>query len=171
MHEFCSVIISLGTGQYENLLLYFRDLYKKSSPILHKMYKELQSEVSSHLKMFETTSITTDIWSSRNRTKYIGFTAHVIDKDFQLMSYCLGIQKVYPSAKAHIIKSLINKCIQRYVSPKSTFYVTTDNGPNIVAACKSFKHIRCANHNLALSLKYVTNTLKICTKKRYKQSK
>ena len=102
---------------------------------------------------------TTDMWSSRGMIPYIGFTLHWIDNEWVLRNRTLGTQYV---PEEHTAVQLTN-CIDDMLSDWKLDHakmvaITTDNGTNIVKACKNkeWRNITCFGHNLHLA---ITNTI------------
>ena len=167
--EFIKVITAIGVSKFPRIVNYFSRIYNNFTNLVDKVYEDNKSLLIQQFKNLYCASLTTDLWSNRKRNNFIGYTIHYIDENFQFISEYMGIKRIRTKASADLIKKLIHNFIRKYLSKCENVFVTSDNGPNIVKACKDRNHIRCSNHNLALALCYLTNSLKICTNKKFQQ--
>ena len=98
-------------------------------------------------------SITTDLWTARSRSGYIGVTCSFIDNDFNLCEAILAIQYVpYPHTGDNICK-ILREVISNWNLVGKVFTMTTDNGSNMVRAGKLMNELTrlpCTAHTLQL---------------------
>ena len=113
------------------------------------------------LKNGSHVALTTDMWTNIKMHSFLGVTAHFIDTDtFKLVNMVIATKEVNDMHSAKNIVSWLETVLSEYeLSPHQVFTITTDNGSNIVSACKmlhekyQWKHVRCAAHTLQLCLK------------------
>ncbi|XP_077972386.1 E3 SUMO-protein ligase ZBED1-like [Styela clava] len=91
---------------------------------------------------------------------FLGVTLHYKNEDFELINLVLATKEVNDvHTYLHIVEWL-EAVIEDYeMSPQQIVAIVTDNGANVVNACRKLKekygwiHIRCAAHTLQLCLK------------------
>ncbi|GES93814.1 zinc finger BED domain-containing protein 1-like [Rhizophagus clarus] len=128
------------------------DKYVKK--LITKAYNNSKQEL---IKLFGNTikfcSITTDLWTGRDRQGYIGVTCSFINKEFELQEIMLACQYIeYPHTSQNIARTIMN-LIFEWGLEKKFICITTDNGSNIVAASRLLPNtfrIPCAAHTLNL---------------------
>jgi len=98
-------------------------------------------------------SITTDLWTARSRSGYIGVTCSFIDNNFDVCEAILAVQYVpYPHTSNNICNVLRN-IISNWNLTGKVFTMTTDNGSNMVKAGKLMNELTrlpCTAHTLQL---------------------
>jgi hypothetical protein len=98
-------------------------------------------------------SITTDLWTARSRSGYIGITCSFIDSNFNICEAILAVQYVpYPHTGDNICIVLRN-IISNWNLTGKVFTMTTDNGSNMVKARNSMNELTrlpCTAHTLQL---------------------
>ncbi|EXX65125.1 hypothetical protein RirG_136280 [Rhizophagus irregularis DAOM 197198w] len=122
-------------------------------------------------------SITTDIWSSIKNEAFIGVTIHFITNEWKLKHFTLEVLRITGSHTGNAIYEILNKLLVDFDLKQKIISITTDNGSNMVVACRLLKndfdiqtpaldfiHSRCICHilNLAVNagLKHVENLIK-----------
>ena len=128
------------------------DKYVKK--LITKAYNYSRQEL---LILFDNTvkfcSITTDLWTARDRQGYIGITCSFINKEFELQEIMLACQYLeYPHTSKNIAQTILD-LISEWGLEKKFICITTDNGSNMVAASKLLPNtfqIPCAAHTLNL---------------------
>ena len=81
--------------------------------------------------------VTTDMWSSHGMTPYIGFTLHWIDNQWVLQNRCLGTKYVPEEHTGMQLAQCLNEILSDWKLDETKMAaITTDNGANIVKACK-----------------------------------
>lgn len=120
-------------------------------------------------------SFTTDGWSSRTGRQYVGVTAHFINKEYQLVTFCLGVKHMNGqfvlrlhrhevSAEDSTAENLYDYFVRLFTSFGILDKVvagTTDNGANYVAAVnknQNWVSVHCVVHTLQLA---VNDVLKV----------
>ncbi|CAG8627993.1 5248_t:CDS:2, partial [Cetraspora pellucida] len=113
----------------------------------------------------ETISLTTDFWTARNKTGYIGITAHWLSNKFELNKILLCLESMlYPHTGRSIREFLISK-VQEFNLQNKILCVVTDNGSNMIRAIRNWKGVErllCTAHTLQLS---INHTAQIKTQK------
>ncbi|CAB4427392.1 unnamed protein product [Rhizophagus irregularis] len=122
-------------------------------------------------------SITTDIWSSIKNEAFIGVTIHFITNEWKLKHFTLEVLRITGSHTGNAIYEILNKLLEDFDLKRKVISITTDNGSNMVVACRLLKndfdvqtpaldfiHSRCICHilNLAVNsgLKHIENLIK-----------
>lgn len=122
--------------------------------LITKAYNNSKQEL---IRLFDNTikfcSITTDLWTARDRQGYIGITCSFINKEFELQEIMLACQYMeYPHTSQNIAQTIMS-LISEWGLEKKFICITTDNGSNMVAASKLLPNtfrIPCAAHTLNL---------------------
>ena len=121
-----------------------------------KLYDSTRENVlTASLRNVEFYAATTDLWSSRGMTPYMGFTVHWIDDQWKLVSRCLGTKFVPKDHTAPELGECMEDVIKHWeLDSKKLTAITTDNAANIVKACrdKNWRNITCFGHNLHLAI-------------------
>jgi hypothetical protein len=110
-------------------------------------------------------SFTTDIWSSIKNEAFIGVTIHYINNEWELKHFTLEVARITGSHTGNAIYEFLNELLIELHLKDKIISVTTDNGSNMVLACKLLKdsidllsttpyfiHARCICHILNLSV-------------------
>ena len=150
----------------------FRKFIKELDPAFNipdvKLIKQVIQEAYNHtLPLIQqfiennaiSVSLTTDMWTGRNRQGFLGVTCFFLDKNFVIQEVVLTIEYVkYPHTAQNIADALFNILDQWKIRNK-VFKITTDNGANIKKAIKDMSTISpnikwqsCAAHTLQLTI-------------------
>ena len=159
--------------------IYFNDFIQKLNPKFKcpgrsTLKKEIISEFNSKREYIMNfvknisgrCSITTDIWSSIKNQAFIGFTIHYITNEWKLKHFTLEVLQVTGSHTGNAIYEIIDKLLQDFNLKEKILSITTDNGSNMVLACRLLKsdidntqtsasdfiHSRCICHILNLAV-------------------
>jgi len=110
-------------------------------------------------------SLTTDIWSSIKNEAFIGVTIHYITNEWELKHFTLEVLRITGSHTGSAIYEILNKLLEDFHLKEKIISVTTDNGSNMVLACRLLKndfdtqipaldfiHSRCICHILNLAV-------------------
>jgi len=123
----------------------------------------------------EFVSITTDLWTSRSKTGYIGITGHWLNDKFEPYDILIGIESIAYPHTATVISNYLEKYIEDYRIINKVVCIVTDNGSNMKAAVNilsqkniKIQRIPCVAHTLQLT---VNQALKSISKQvtRYKR--
>ncbi|GBC25170.2 zinc finger BED domain-containing protein 4-like [Rhizophagus irregularis DAOM 181602=DAOM 197198] len=123
----------------------------------------------------EFISITTDLWTARSKTGYIGITGHWVNENFKPYDILIGIKSILYPHTAVAISSYLEKYIEEYRLENKIVCVVTDNGSNMKAAVNilnqkndKIQRLPCVAHTLQLT---VIKALKSINKqvKRYRK--
>ena len=119
------------------------------------LYTEVREKVVKDLGTMEYYSATADMWSSHGMTPYMGYTVHYIDEEWNLQTRTLGTKYVPENHTGDVIASAMTNTLDEWgLDPKKQVCITTDNGANIVKACRdlSWERLSCFGHNLHLGI-------------------
>ena len=88
------------------------------------------------LKRVPAVAFTSDIWKSGARKYYISLTAHLFDKDFEVVPLVLSFRQLTERHLAVNIKSFIMFELDEkfQIMPNQRMEITTDCGSEMVAA-------------------------------------
>ena len=144
-----------------------------STKVIPEKYVAIRSKVEKQLSGVEYCTITSDLWTAsyQNRS-YISLTAHFVDSEFSLKSFCLDTIEVVQDHSAQSICDVLSTMFQSWNISHNVFCATTDNAANIVNAASllGIEHFPCFAHTLQLSVKKaldvqnVRNTIARCKK-------
>ena len=149
---------------------YFQELIKELDPafkipdtklikqIIHKAYNHTYPLIKEFLdKNAISVSLTTDMWTARNRQGFLGVTCSFLDKDFCINEIILTIEYIrYPHTAQHILETLF-AILNEWNLKDKVFVIVTDNGSNMKKAIKdmnltapNIKWQPCTAHTLQL---------------------
>ena len=100
-------------------------------------------------------SSTTDLWTSAVNEPYMTLTVHLIDKDWELQSFCLDTVPLFVDHTGKNIAEAFCDIFDNWqLSTDKLVATTTDSGSNVVSAFKTLKLLRisCFDHNLDLAI-------------------
>lgn len=120
-----------------------------------KLYDSTRQNVLDMLNGIDFYAATTDMWSSRGMTPYLGFTLHWIDKQWKLISRSLGTTFVPEDHTAKELGDCLDDVLKHWsLDSKKMTAITTDNAANIVKTCRdnNWRNITCFGHNLHLGI-------------------
>ena len=135
------------------------------------MYEEVKADLMKELADIKSVSLTTDLWNSRSRRSYMGFTAHYINNKFEFCSKVLATVYVPENSTALNLKIRIGNVIDEWGLAGKVSYIVTDNGANIVKVVNEIGigHIPCFAHTLNIVVKisieksqFVSDLVKKC---------
>jgi len=107
------------------------------------------------LKTAKSISLTTDLWSSHAKHRYLGLTATWINQNFEIMDVLLEIIYFLTSHTADAIANTIKNIIKKWEIENHVVSITTDNEANMIAAIQKLvliKRFSCAAHTLQLAI-------------------
>ena len=125
-------------------------------PALYSLIKE--SKVKPVLAQAGSYSATTDLWTSGSCDPYITFTIHLIDEEWNLVSFCLETVPLYEDHTGQNIGEAVLDILENWDLDKDKIVaVTTDNGSSVVVAFRNIAVLSesCFGHNLDLAIKKV----------------
>ncbi len=104
-------------------------------------------------------SLTTDCWASVQNFSYIAITAHLLDSNFKISSFCLAVRHILGGQFATNLASNLKKGMSEFKIEDKVKHIVTDNAYNITTAIENLgvKNFRCFGHILHL---IVTTTFK-----------
>lgn len=158
--------------------VYFNEFIQKLNPKFQcpgrsTLKKEILSEFNSRRdyivdfvkNISGRCSLTTDIWSSIKNEAFIGVTIHFITNEWELKHFTLEVLRMTGTHTGSAIYELLNKLLEDFNLKEKVISITTDNGSNMVLACRLLKdnfeiqipaldfiHSRCICHILNLAV-------------------
>lgn len=127
------------------------------------MYEIVRNCIKDKLKQVSYISLTTDCWTSGNGYPFIGLTAHTINNDWKIESFCLACTSLNVDHNSVNIKNKIKQIL---------IEITTDCGCNILKAVDtlSFNHVPCFGHvlNTGVTNASVLPPVKFCSENAFK---
>src|SRR2546429_333585 len=117
----------------------------------------------------EFISLTTDLWTSKSKSGYIGITGHWLNDKFEPYDVLIGIEKIpYPHTAA-VISNYLEKYIEDYRLNNKINCIVTDNGANMKAAVNilsqksqkpnEIERLPCVAHTLQLTVNKALNSI------------
>ena len=94
------------------------------------LYTSTMESVKQDLKQAEYFAATTDLWTSAADHPYLSLTVHVIDKYWELKSYCLGTVPLLIDHTGQNIETLKDILANWNLDHEKLIATTTDNGSN-----------------------------------------
>ena len=85
-------------------------------------------------------SFITDIWSSLKNEAFIGVTIHYINNEWELKHLTLEVYQIIGSHTGSAIYEFLNNLLVEFEIKKKIISITTDNGSNMVTACRLLKN-------------------------------
>jgi Protein of unknown function (DUF 659) len=124
-----------------------QDSYNHTLPLVQKFVNDNAISVS----------LTTDMWTGRNRLGFLGVTCSFLDKNFDIHEIILTIEHIrYPHTAQNISDSLLI-ILDQWGLRNKVNVIVTDNGANMKKAIKEMNEIAsnikwqpCAAHTLQL---------------------
>src|ERR1044071_3495034 len=98
-------------------------------------------------------SITTDLWTSRAKTGYIGITCHWLTQDMKLCDILVCVEQISYSHTGDNIHNTIQNKLKVLGLEKKVNIAITDNGSNMVKAIREWDgvdRVACSTHTLQL---------------------
>ncbi len=126
--------------------------------IIHKSYNNTLSLVQEFLNSNAiSVSLTTDMWTAKNRQGFLGVTCSFLDKKFDIHEITLTVEYIrYPHTAQNISDALL-AILDEWGLREKVHMITTDNGANMKKAIKEMglisPNIRwqpCTAHTLQL---------------------
>lgn len=133
-----------------------------------QMYEIVRNCLKEKLKQVSYISLTTDCWTSVNGYPFIGLTAHTINNDWKIESFCLACTALNVDHNSVNIKNKIKQILIDWEIDESKIAgITTDCGSNILKAVESlsFNHIPCFGHvlNTCVNNAFALPPVKLCS--------
>jgi len=159
----------------------FRKLIKELDPafilpdtkliklIIHKAYNHTLSYIKNFLNKNATSvSLTTDMWTAKNRQGFLGVTCSFLDRNFVMHEIILTVEYVrYPHTAENISDTLL-ALLDEWELREKVHIITTDNGSNMKKAINDLSTIStnikwqpCTAHTLQLVIGKGLNIVKL----------
>lgn len=119
-----------------------------------RLYNEHINVLSANLKKVKSISVTTDLWSDKRLTSYLGLTGHYLDDNGQLTSTVLSFTVFRQRHSAEKIGKTIEKVLDQLQIREKINAVTCDGAANICKAVDQLavERIHCLGHKLHLTV-------------------
>ena len=94
------------------------------------------------------------MWTGCHSRSYMAVTAHTINDDWKMKSFCLATHKIVDAHTADNIADELSAIITEWQLDTKVLGITTDNARNVKNAVDSlnFIHFGCIGHTLQLSV-------------------
>jgi hypothetical protein len=159
----------------------FRKLIKELDPafilpdtkliklIIHKAYNYTLPYIKNFLNKNATSvSLTTDMWTAKNRQGFLGVTCSFLDRNFVMHEIILTVEYVrYPHTAENISDTLL-ALLDEWELREKVHIITTDNGSNMKKAINDLSTIStnikwqpCTAHTLQLVIGKGLNIVKL----------
>ena len=128
---------------------------KKIRMMIAHNYGYNRNKLTQLLKIAKSISLTTDLWSSHAKHRYLGLTATWINQNFEIMDVLLEIIYFLTSHTADAIANTIKNIIKKWEIENHVVSITIDNGANMIAAIQKLAPIKWfsyAAHTLQLAI-------------------
>lgn len=116
-----------------------------------RLYADTVANLKKQLKQVHSISCTTDAWTSVSNKPFVSLTAHFIDNNWQMQSFCLNCREMSEDHTGENWASVIIDLFQEWeVSDDVHVVFTTDSGSNVLKCMEilGFVHISCFGHTL-----------------------
>lgn len=132
------------------------------------MYEFVRNCIKEKLKQVSYISLTTDCWTSGSGYPFIGLTAHTINNDWKIESFCLACTSLNVDHNSINIKNKIKQILIDWeIDESKVSGITTDCGCNILKAVDSllFYHVPCFGHvlNTGVTNAFALPPVKFCS--------
>ena len=126
--------------------------------LIHKSYNHTFPLIIKHIEENAlSVSLTTDMWTGRNRLGFLGVTCSYLDTNFKIHEQVLAVDYIrYPHTAEHIGDALL-AILDEWGIRNLVHIITTDNGSNIKKAIKDMELVAsnifwqpCSAHTLQL---------------------
>jgi len=159
----------------------FRKLIKELDPafilpdtkliklIIHKAYNHTLSYIKNFLNKNTTSvSLTTDMWTAKNRQGFLGVTCSFLDRNFVMHEIILTVEYVrYPHTAENISDTLL-ALLDEWKLREKVHIITINNGSNMKKAINDLSIIStnikwqpCTTHTLQLVVGKGLNIVKL----------
>ena len=135
-----------------------QEAYNYTYPLIQKFVSDNSISIS----------LTTDMWTARNRQGFLGVTCFFLDKNFVIQEVTLTIEYVrYPHTAQNISDALL-VILDQWEIRNKVHIITTDNGANMKKAIKEMNSVAsnikwqpCAAHTLQLVIGKGLSSIKL----------
>jgi hypothetical protein len=137
--------------------------------IIHKAYNYTLPYIKNFLNKNATSvSLTTDMWTAKNRQGFLGVTCSFLDRNFVMHEIILTVEYVrYPHTAENISDTLL-ALLDEWELREKVHIITTDNGSNMKKAINDLSTIStnikwqpCTAHTLQLVIGKGLNIVKL----------
>ncbi|KAL4082422.1 hypothetical protein QTP88_021318 [Uroleucon formosanum] len=141
------------------------------------IYADVKMRIANELQTIQYVALTFDCWTSNTLHPYIAITAHGINENWELKTFCLSCTSLDIEHTANNVKEMVLSVLEDWKIPLSKISgITTDNGTNMIKAIQLLDlfHVGFFVHTLnngvsdALKLKPVNYIINKVTKIRAK---
>lgn len=143
-----------------------------SNSLIPRLFEATKNFVVEQITKSSAVCLTTDCWTSVNNTSFMAVTAHFLNDNMELKSYCLDCTEFNDRHTGQNIGDRIMTIARAWDIDYKVTAVVSDNAANVVAGVKmtGFRHLSCFAHSLNLvvqkSLEHIAPvTVKVSTEK------
>jgi hypothetical protein len=137
--------------------------------IIHKAYNYTLPYIKNFLNKNATSvSLTTDMWTAKNRQGFLGVTCSFLDRNFVMHEIILTVEYVRYSHTAENISDTLLALLDEWELREKVHIITTDNGSNMKKAINDLSTIStnikwqpCTAHTLQLVIGKGLNIVKL----------
>lgn len=119
-----------------------------------RLYNEHVDLLSKKLKKVQSISLTTDLWSDKQLTSYLGLTGHFLNDSGQLTSTVLLFKVFRQRHSAEKIGKTLEKAFDQLKIRDKINSITCDGAANVCKAVDALdvKRVHCLGHKLHLTV-------------------
>lgn len=133
------------------------------------IYADVKMRIANELQTIQYVALTFDYWTSNTLHPYIAITAHWINENWELKTFCLSCTSLDVEHTENNVKEMVLCVLEDWKIPLSKMSgFTTDNGSNMIKAVQLLDlfHVSWFEHtekgvSIALKLKpvnYIMNS-------------
>nr|XP_054757342.1 E3 SUMO-protein ligase ZBED1-like [Lytechinus pictus] len=122
--------------------------------VIPELYEKLRNDIVHPFAVgSDNFALTSDLWTARNMTQYLGVTIHSITAEWDLRTYTLDNVECPPPHDAECISASLSSVLGDWKMDASRLAaIVTDSAANITKAVKDngWAHVPCFGHTLNL---------------------
>ncbi|XP_061892294.1 E3 SUMO-protein ligase ZBED1-like [Entelurus aequoreus] len=121
---------------------------------IHALYETEKGKKEAALAQAEYVALTGDHWTSVSNTNYLGVTAHLITKAWELQSFALTIMKTEERHFAEACAEQFQTVACKWEIERKVTTIGTDSARNMIAAARilPYEHMPCIAHVIQRSI-------------------
>ncbi|XP_078128000.1 E3 SUMO-protein ligase ZBED1-like [Sander vitreus] len=115
---------------------------------------ETRAHVKASLASAERVALTCDGWTSHTTEAYVTITAHLINEEWELVTYVLQTRDMPESHTGHKLAEHLTKALAEWGITEKDPVIVTDNASNMTIAAEKAAftlHVKCYAHTLNLA--------------------
>ncbi|CAF1108654.1 unnamed protein product [Brachionus calyciflorus] len=107
-----------------------------SNTLVPMLYNDVFNKINLKLKESTTVTVTVDAWTDARMKAFLGVTGHIIDKEWNCLSFLLECKRIHDNHTSENIKNNYMEIINKFDLGDKISHIITDNAANMVAAFK-----------------------------------